>query len=84
MENVRKYTDIKLVTTKARRNYLVPEPNYSFSKKFIGHRKEQNARKKRKSKIMLHGYRQLYSLGRFIVYIKTEDIAKDFEARFDT
>ena len=28
MENVRKHRDIKLVTTEARRNYLVPEPNY--------------------------------------------------------
>ena len=27
MENVRKYRDIKLVATKARRNYLVSEPN---------------------------------------------------------
>ena len=33
-ENVRKYNDIKLVTTGRRRNYLVSEPNYhtkSFS-----------------------------------------------------
>ena len=28
MENVSKHKDIKLVTTKARRNYLVSEPNY--------------------------------------------------------
>ena len=28
MENVRKHKDIKLGTTEARRNYLVPEPNY--------------------------------------------------------
>ena len=28
MENVRKHKDIKLVTTKARRNYLVSETNY--------------------------------------------------------
>ena len=34
MENLRKYRDIKLVTTERRRNYLVSEPNYhatSFS-----------------------------------------------------
>ena len=28
MENVRKYRDMKLVTTERRRNYLVSEPNY--------------------------------------------------------
>ena len=28
MENVRKHRDIKLVTTGARRNYLVSQPNY--------------------------------------------------------
>ena len=28
MENVRKHRDIKLVTRKRRRNYLVSEPNY--------------------------------------------------------
>ena len=28
MENVRKHSDIKLVTTERRRNYLVSEPNY--------------------------------------------------------
>ena len=28
MENVRKYRDIKLVITEARRNYQVSEPNY--------------------------------------------------------
>ena len=28
MEHVRRHRDIKLVTTNARRNYLVSEPNY--------------------------------------------------------
>ena len=28
MENVRKHSDIKLVTTDKRRNQLAPEPNY--------------------------------------------------------
>ena len=28
MENVRKHRDIKVVTTEARRNYLVSEPSY--------------------------------------------------------
>ena len=40
MENVRKHTDIKLVTRKARRIYLVSEPNYHttnfFSKNLLG------------------------------------------------
>ena len=34
MENVRKYRYIKLVTTEARRIYLVSEPNY-YTKKFF-------------------------------------------------
>ena len=28
MENVKKQRDINIVTTEARKNYLVPEPNY--------------------------------------------------------
>ena len=41
MENVRKQRDIKLVTTKRRRNYLVSEPNYHtkvFHRYFISNR----------------------------------------------
>ena len=34
MKNVRKYRDIKLVTTERRRNYLVLEPNYHTAKFF--------------------------------------------------
>ena len=34
MENVRKHRDIKLVTTKKRRNYLVSEPNYQTTRFF--------------------------------------------------
>ena len=34
MENVRKYRNIKLVTTEKRRNYLVSEPNYHTAKFF--------------------------------------------------
>ena len=34
MENVRKHTDIKLVATEKRRNYLVSEPNYHITKFF--------------------------------------------------
>ena len=34
MENVRKHRYIKLVTTEARTNYLVPEPNYHTTKYF--------------------------------------------------
>ena len=32
MENVRKHTNIKLVTTERRRNNLVSEPNYHTTK----------------------------------------------------
>ena len=34
MENVRKHRNIKLVTTKRRRNYLLSEPNYQTTKSF--------------------------------------------------
>ena len=34
MQNMRKYRDIKLVTTERRRNYLVLEPNYHTTKYF--------------------------------------------------
>ena len=37
MENVRKHRDIKLAGTKARKNYLVSEPNYFFFGKSISH-----------------------------------------------
>ena len=36
MENVRKYRDIKLATTKRRRNYLVLEQNYHTRKILTG------------------------------------------------
>ena len=45
-ENLRKYRNIKLVTTKRRRNYLVSEPNYNttiFHRRFIGYRNEKNS-----------------------------------------
>ena len=35
MENVRKHTDIKLVTTERRWNYLVPKANYYTAKFFM-------------------------------------------------
>ena len=44
MEYVRKYTDIKLVTTERRRKYLVSEPNCHTAKfflKFISNRNEK-------------------------------------------
>ena len=34
MDSVRKYRDIKLVTTERRRNYLVSEPNHHTAKFF--------------------------------------------------
>ena len=49
MENVRKHSDIKLVTTDERRNQLVSEPNYYttkyFSEKFDSNRNEKNKSK---------------------------------------
>ena len=35
MENVRKQRYIKLVTTKARRNYLISQPNYHTTSFFL-------------------------------------------------
>ena len=35
MENVKNYRDINLITTKARRNYLVSEPIYHTTKKIF-------------------------------------------------
>ena len=37
IENVKKQGDIKLVSSKTRRNYLVSEPNYYSTKFFTGH-----------------------------------------------
>ena len=37
MENVRKRRDIKFVTTKRRRNYLVSEPSYHTTRFFTEH-----------------------------------------------
>ena len=34
MNNMRKHRNIKLVTTKRRRNYLLSEPNYQTTKSF--------------------------------------------------
>ena len=46
MENVRKHRDIKVVTTEARWNYFLSEPNYhtkkKFFRKFINHINEKN------------------------------------------
>ena len=36
-EMLKKYRDIKLVTTEKRRNYLVSEPNYHTRKFFMEH-----------------------------------------------
>ena len=44
MENLRKIRDIKLVTTKTRKNFLVSEPNNHttiFFRKFISHRNKR-------------------------------------------
>ena len=44
VENVKKYRDIKLVTTERTRNYLISEPNYHttkvFNRKFISNKKK--------------------------------------------
>ena len=45
MENVRKYRDIKLLTTERRRNYLMSEPNYHTKKFFTEHRLAKELKK---------------------------------------
>ena len=44
MENVRKHRDVKLVTTDEKRNKLVSEPNFFFSK-FVSNRNEKSKSK---------------------------------------
>ena len=46
MENMRKYRDIKLVTTEGKRNYLVSERNYHTTKFFTGNLLAIGMRKK--------------------------------------
>ena len=48
IENVRKHKDIKLVTTKARRNYLVLKPNYHAAKNFADNLLAMEMKKKHK------------------------------------
>ena len=51
MENMRNYRDIKLVTTKRRKNYLVSEPNYHTIKFFT---ENISAIEMRKMQIIMH------------------------------
>ena len=51
MENMRNYRDIKLVTTKRRKNYLVSEPNYHTIKFF---KENLSAIEMRKMQIIMH------------------------------
>ena len=48
MENVGKYRDIKLLTTNARKNYLVPEQNYQTTNFFSENLLAINEKKKHK------------------------------------
>ena len=41
MENVRKHTDVKLVTIEQKRSKLVSEPNYHFTN-FVSNRNEKD------------------------------------------
>ena len=94
MENVKKHSDIKLVTMERRRNYLVSEPNCHTTTKFLTKNLSTIEIKKRKilvylgllilelSKILMHEFYMI------IVYIKKDyiykGIAEDVETRFDT
>ena len=50
MENVRKSSDIKLVATEKRRNYLLSEPNYHTTKLFSENLLALETKKKKKKK----------------------------------
>ena len=52
MEVVRKHRDIKLVTTEARRNYLVAEPNYHTTKLFSQNLLVTEMKKNNNTKVM--------------------------------
>ena len=47
IENERKHRDIKLVTTKRRKKYLVSEPNYHTTKLFTEHLLAKEMKKNR-------------------------------------
>ena len=47
IENERKHRDIKLVTTKRRKKYLVSEPNYHTTKLFTEHLLAEEMKKNR-------------------------------------
>ena len=89
MENVRKYRDIKLVTTKRRRNYLVSKLNYHTTKFFT---ENLLAIEMEKTQVLMNKpvYLRLLVLNidSFIVHVKTDDIYKDIteavETWFDT
>ena len=48
---MRKHRDIKLVTTEARSDYLVSQPNHHTTTS-ISHRNEKKKKKKKKEKLM--------------------------------
>ena len=58
MENVRKFRDIKLVTTDKRRDQLVSEPNYHTTKKifikFSGNSNEKDKSKNELARMSRH------------------------------
>ena len=60
MENVRKHRDIKFVTTKTRRNYLVSEPNYHATKFFTEHLLAIEMKKKKQTNKQTNKNRKTY------------------------
>ena len=51
---MRKHRDIKLVTTKRRRNYLVSKPNYHTTKFFTQYLLAEEIKKKQKTQILMN------------------------------
>ena len=68
-ENVRKYRDIKIVTTETRRNYLVSEPNYHTTNFFT---EKLLAIEMKKTQILMNKHVYMVQIGQKFLTIHIE------------
>ena len=77
---MRKHRDIKLVTTKRRRNYLVSKPNYHTTKFFTQYLLAEEIKKKQKTQILMNKLVYLglsiLELSKILIYEFWYDYAK--------